>query len=279
MQPHSSASRFVLFFWCLFAACAENGVNPDSDAMPTSDGPPSHVPSKRGLVELRLIPPLFSGESPRLEIHGGFIVADDPRCSRSVVDSCDIAICPEALIGNHYADPGKLALSPSNGLIAFTPGPSFLSFTADVIPWAANESITLSTVGAAVPPINLTVASPRTLDAGEGRSPFGPPLVKSQPFTATWVPLSEQVLLVLRQGRDTPDGAIETIVTCKGPGNAGRLSVPPDALTNFLAKASGGLSVEATAHAVREAAVDAGDFAVTYRVLRSFDEHFFHDVQ
>jgi hypothetical protein len=270
-------TRTILFL--LVAACGgPDDANPDGGVTPTGDAPPG-TPPHGALVELRLEPPLFDGETPNMEIEGGFLLAIDPRCQRTTMGDCEITNCPQALIGNDYADPGKLSWEPSGGVISFTPGPSFLSFRADIVPWAANETITLSSKGAEVPPFAVAVASPRTLDAGEGRSPFGPPLVRSQPFSATWRPVAEDVQVELRQGRDTPNGPFEIKIVCRAVGNSGIETIPPAALASFIPKSSGGLSVEVTSHALREKVVNSGDFAVTFRVLRSFNERFFHDVE
>jgi hypothetical protein len=271
--------RTAAFLLIAPSACSSpDDVSPDAGTTTTLDAP-AGAPTKKALVELRLQPPLFQNDSPELEISGGFIVSRDPRCQRTTAGGCEVSNCPQALIGNDYADPGKLTFSPSGGVIAFTPGPSFLSFRANAVPWAANETITLSSAGSDVPPFTAAVASPRTLDAGEGRTPFGPPLVRSQPFTATWIPTGEQVQVLLRQGRDTANGPFEIVVACHVSGTSGSATVPAAALASFIPKSSGGLSVDVTAHAFRETVVEAGDFAVTYRVLRSFDETFFHDVQ
>jgi hypothetical protein len=263
-----------------FAACGGGSSNPEigpDGGGPTSDTP-TPAPTERALVEIKLEPPEFAGQSGFTRIGGGFETAPDPRCQTQTVGACEIADCPQAK-GATYADPGRLSFTPAlDGAIAFTPGASFLFFSVDTVPWAANDSITLAAEGKDVPAFSLTAQSPRTLDAGEGRSPFGPAIPKSQQFTATWVPISEEALLVLRQGRDTSNGEFEIIVMCRGPGAAGGLTVPPAALAGFLPTASGGLSLQVTAHAMRESIVVAGDFEVTLRVLRSFDQTFFHDV-
>jgi hypothetical protein len=270
----------VLVLLALVPACAGEGSTPgpDGGTGPTPDGTLPE-PTQQALVELRLQPPLFSGETPSLSVRGGFITAADPRCQRTQVGGCEVANCPQALIGNTYADPGKLAFAPSGGVVQFTPGASFFFFDADFVPWAATDPITLSAAGKDVPAFEATVASPRTLDAGEGRAVNGPPIVTSQPFKATWVPIAEDVLVELSQSRDTANGPFEILVRCEVNGGSGSGTVPAAALGSFLRTASGGLSVQVTAHAMRETRVVAGDFAVTYRVLRSFDEHFFHDVQ
>ncbi|HEU0034855.1 MAG TPA: hypothetical protein VFQ53_29725 [Kofleriaceae bacterium] len=268
----------------LLAACGGgSNSNPMPDGSTPDDGGPTAdaaMPTEHALVQIQLEPPEFSGETPFTTITGGFQLAPDPRCRIQSVGDCVVADCPQALIGGTYADPGRLSFSPAlGGTIAFTPGASFLFFSIDQVPWAADESITLAADGATVPAFSLTGKSPRTLDAGEGRSPFGAPMSRTQPFTATWVPTSEQALVVLRQGRDTPNGEFEIIVQCHGPGSSGGLTVPAAALASFLPKASGGLSVEVTAHAMRETKTIAGEWEVTLRVLRSFDQTFFHDVQ
>ncbi len=270
-----------LLLLALVPACAGEGATPagpDGGPGPTPDSTLPE-PTQQALVELRLEPALFSGEAPGLSIRGGFITAPDSRCQRTQVGACEVADCPQALIGNTYADPGKLAFSPSGGLVQFTPGSSFFFFDADFVPWAATDSITLSAAGKDVPAFEATVASPRTLDAGEGRPSNGAPIVTSQPFKATWVPIAEDVLVELRQSRDTANGPFDIIVRCEVNGGSGAGTVPAAALGKLRSTASGGLSVQVTAHAMRKTRVVAGDFAVTYRVLRSFDEHFFHDVQ
>jgi hypothetical protein len=269
----------VVLVCSLLIACG--GGASGSETPPDAHDPPPDAPelepTKLGLVELYLHPPLFLG--PRLEIKGGFIDAFDPRCHRSTVGACEISDCPQALNGTDFADPGKLTFSPSNGVIAFTPGPTTLSFSANTVPWAANEAITLTTTGGDVPAFSASVASPRTLDAGEGREVVGPPLVRSQPFTATWVPIAEQVKLVIEQNRDTPSGPFTLVIACVVAGASGSATVPPAALSRLIPTANGGLNIDVIAHAMRETTTVAGDFAVTYRVLRSFDERFIHGVE
>lgn len=271
--------RRHLLLLALVPACAGEGSTPGPDGGTPSDSTQPE-PTHQALVELRLLPPLFSGDDPRLAVRGGFITAADARCQRTQVGSCEISNCPQALIGNTYADPGKLSFEPSQGLVQFSVGPSFFFFDADVLPWAANDSITLTTTGKDVPAFEATVASPRTLDAGEGRPINGAPITTSQAFTASWVPINEDVLVELRQGRDTPNGPFDILVSCEVAANStGKGVIPAAALGQFKSTSSGGLSVQVTAHAMRKTRVVAGDFAVTYRVLRSFDETFFHDVQ
>ena len=268
----------------LLPACADEGSSPDPAG---PDGGITHQPdaarpepTKRALVEVRIQPPLFNGETPHLAIRGGFITTHDPRCQRTQIGSCEVSDCPQALIGNTYADPGRLAFEPSNGLVQLTPGASYFSFDADFFPWAAGDRITLSAAGkGSTPAFTANLTCPRTLDAGEGRPIMGAPVVTSQVFRATWVPLSEDVLVELRQGRDTPAGPFDHIVACTATGTTGQATIPAAALAQFRLKANGGLSIQVTSHAMRSTSVVAGDFTVTYRVLRSFNEHFFHDVQ
>lgn len=273
-----------LAFLALLPAC------PDSGSSDQSGGPDAGTtqqvdaavpePTKRALVEVRIFPPLYAASSPELKIRGGFIMTPDPKCQRTQIGMCEVADCPQALIGAKYADPGKLSFEPSSGLVTLSPGASWLWLNTDFIPWAANDRITLTAAGKGTfPAFTASVASPRTLDAGEGRPINGAPIVTSQPFYATWVPLAEDVLVEMRQGRDTPAGPYDHIVTCTATGSSGQTTVPAAALAQFKTKANGGLSVEVSAHAMRSTRVVAGDFAVTYRVLRSFDEHFYHDVQ
>jgi hypothetical protein len=270
--------RTSLWF-VLLLGCGGDGSSTD---VPATDGSTPDtadpLPTKRGLVQIGLELPEFNGGTRFLKINGGFVNAPDPRCITSTVGDCVVNDCPQQL-GGDYADPGKLTFSPAlDGVISFSPGPSFLSFLADVVPWSASESITVTAEGKEVPAFSGTVASPRTLDAGEGRSPFADPISKSQPFTATWVSLPDDVLVVLRQGRDTPAGEFAIIIECKASGNPGRTTIPAAALSRLIPTASGGLSLQVTAHAMRETSVVAGDFDVTLRVLRSFDQTFFHDV-
>jgi hypothetical protein len=265
----------------VLVACGGGSSDPDSltpDAPAGVDDAPDPMPTKQALVQIGIEPPEFSGTG-RVLIQGGFVDRDDARCRRRTVANCEVSDCPQSKLGIDHADPGKLTFSPAfGGVLSFSPGASHLFFSVDQIPWAANETITLTAAGKDVPGFTANVTSPRTLDAGEGRPLFGPPVSKAQPFTATWVPLSENALLVLRQGRDTSGGEFEILVHCKVAGAAGTATVPAAALSDFLPEASGGLSLQVTAHAMRETTVVAGDFGVTYRAIRSFGQTIFHEV-
>ena len=266
----------------VLVACGGGSSDPDSpgpgpDAAADVDAP-DPVPTKQALVQIGIEPPEFSG-SGRVLIQGGFVDRDDARCRRRTVANCEVSDCPQSKLGLDHADPGKLTFSPAlGGVLSFSPGASHLFFSIDQVPWAANETITLTATGKDVPAFTASISSPRTLDAGEGRPVTGPPVSKSQPFTATWVALSESALLVLRQGRDTAAGEFEILVHCKVAGAAGSATVPAAALSDFIPASSGGLSLQVTAHAMRETTVVAGDFGVTYRALRSFGQTIFHEV-
>ena len=269
------------FLFVVLVACGGGSSDPGSlepDAAAGTVDAPDPMPTKQALVQIGIEPPEFSGGG-RVLIDGGFVNRDDARCRRRTVGNCEVSDCPQSLLGVDFADPGKLTFTPAlDGAIAFSPGAGFLFFSIDAIPWAANEAITLTTTGKDVPAFTATVSSPRTLDAGEGRPINGPPVSKSQPFTATWVPLSESALLVLRQGRDTSAGEFEILVKCTAAGATGSATVPAAALSDFIPASSGGLSLQVTAHAMRETTVVAGDFGVTYRALRSFGQTIFHEV-
>lgn len=251
---------------------------PDAPPDPTADA--GVLPTKQAHVEIILEPPEFVGQMGDTAIRGGFVVSPDPSCTPSTVGSCVVTDCPQA-DGATYADPGRLTLpTPAiGGSFGFTPGAGFLWFNATVTPWDENEPITLSAAGEEVPAFSLTTMSPRTLDAGEGRDLFdNPPLVRSQPFVVTWVPSTEKVKVILRQGRDTAAGEYEVLVKCTGAAGSGSMSIPAAALTRFVPTASGG-QVTVDAYAMREVTGVAGDFGVSLRVLRSYGQTFRHDVQ
>ncbi len=262
---------------CEGESCASpDGGQSSIDAGP--DQPDAAMPTKTALINIELEPPLFQGEQGRTLINGAFHKTADP-CASTVVESCVVRDCPQA-IGGTLAGPGKLTFSPAlGGNISFDPGPFPLFFTADIIPWAASEEIHISNLGEDVPPFSVAVASPRTLDIGEGREQFNLPLPKNQKLHATWVSLPEQVLLQLRQGRDTANGEYEVIVECVVGGAFGNGDIPAAALSHLIPKASGGLSATLDTFAIREKTTVAGEYAVTARVLRSFGLTLFYDVQ
>jgi hypothetical protein len=238
-------------------------------------------PTTQAHIEIRLNMPEYQGQTGNTLIRGGFVVSPDPKCPTTTVGNCVVSDCPQQDKAT-YANPGKLRfLTPYlGGAFGFEPGASFVYFYASSVPWAANEAINLEAAGMTVPAFTSSVTSPRTLDAGEGRDPFKTsPIVRSQAFVATWVPLAEKAKVVLRQGRDTAAGEYEVIVQCTGDGATGSMTIPAAALGKFIATASGGLKVTVNAYSMRETKSVVGDFGLSYRVLRSFDQTFFHEIQ
>ncbi len=243
------------------------------------EGSDAALPGKSAQIRIELEPPLYQGQSADMLIRGGFVEEPDPNCTPIAAGGCVIEDCAQ-FDGATYAAPGRLTFSPAlNGNISFDPGPFRIFFSGDFLPWAADETFSISSEGDDVPAFSISVASPQTLDIGADRELFNLPLPKSESLQATWLPISERVLLRLRQGSDRPDGEYEIIIECEVDGQSGNAEIAAAALTKLLPEADGGHRVTLDTYAIREQTTVTGDFALAVEVLRSFGETLRYNVE
>lgn len=266
----------------MFAACGGGGgggLFPDAGEV-SPDGAVSHpdapaqVPTKKARVDVQLIAPGFS-EDPETRILGGFVAT--PVCARSTFGSCEVVRC-EAGQQDKYAMPGMLHVGYSGGQFGWDPGTLTLLYTANLIPWAAGEQVTLRGDGATVPAFTTKAASPTTLDAGFDGPRLGVSLDRTVPLHVTWNPVSGTTVIRLEQNPTFSTENARVKIDCTTNALNGAFDIPVAALAKLSHTGSILDDCEVRTWHANTSAVNAGDYAVELRVLRAYTDQLTHYV-
>lgn len=270
----SHVTSVTLPLLLLLAACTEEGSSPLTDGGAAGDGASTDapaVPAKRGWLDVQLLPSGFT-DSADTTIYGGF-VSSDGACTHKVLANCEVTRCPVGALPT-LADPGKLTVGPfpGGGQFGWEPGAFPIYFSADIIPWAAGESIKIAGAGDEVPAFATSLPSPRTLDAGYDGPRVSQSLDRTMQLGVSWTAATGDVVVTVDQTR--ADSLPRTQISCTFAGSTGGAWVPTDALA-FLSTTPAVWTtgdVEVRAWLATTANVDAGDYRIRVRALRTFED-------
>ncbi|GEM_PF-7133700 len=271
----SHVTQVTLPLLLVLAGCDTDGSSPATDAGDPSSADGSvdsaPAPTKRGWLDVQLLPSGFSN-SADTSIYGAFI-ASDGACTHRILANCEVQRCPVGVLPV-LADPGKLTVGPfpGGGQFGWEPGAFPIYFSADIIPWAADEVIKIGGAGDDVPAFATSLPSPRTLDAGYDGPRSSQPLDRTMQLPVSWQPAVGNVVVTIDQTR--ADSLPRTQISCTFAGSTGGAWIPTDVLA-FLATTPAVWTtgdVELRAWLATTANVDAGDYRIRVRALRSFDD-------